>query len=136
MTNWPHHSIYPKEEEPNYPNGTEFRSSRTASKLSEFLQNPSPQHHGAVNQALSYLQKTKTLAIEYSAETNSQQVFVCASDAALADDTVTRRSTEGYLFKLFGGAIDWHSTKQKTVATSSTEAELRALEHAAKETFW
>jgi len=128
--------IYPKEEEPNYPNGTELRSSRTTSKLSEFLQNPSPQHHRAVNQALSYLQKTKTLAIEYSAETNSQQVFVCASDAALADDTVTRRSTEGYLFKLFGGAIDWHSTKQKTVTTSSTEAELRALEHAAKETFW
>jgi hypothetical protein len=109
---------------------------RTTSKLSEFLQNPSPQHQGAVNQALAYLQKTKTLAIEYSAETNNQQVFVCASDAAFADDTATRRSTEGYLFKLFGGAIDWHSTKQKTVTASSTEAELRALAHAAKETFW
>jgi hypothetical protein len=109
---------------------------RTTSKLSEFLQNPSPQHQGAVNQALAYLQKTRTLAIEYSAETNNQQVFVCASDAAFADDTATRRSTEGYLFKLFGGAIDWYSTKQKTITTSSTEAELRALVHAAKETFW
>jgi len=40
------------------------------------------------------------------------------------------------LFKLFGGPIDWHSTKQKTVTTSSTEAELLALSHAAKETIW
>jgi hypothetical protein len=109
---------------------------RTTSKLSEFLQNPSPHHHAAVDQVFSYLQNTKTLAIEYSAETNTQQVFACASDAAFADDTATRRSTEGYLFKLFGGAIDWHSTKQKTVTTSSTEAELRALAHAAKETYW
>jgi reverse transcriptase-like protein len=109
---------------------------RTTSKLSEFLQNPSPQHHRAADQALSYLQKTRTLAIEYSAEINSQEVFICASDAAFADDTATRRSTEGYLFKLFGGIIDWHSTKQKTVTTSSTEAELRALTHAAKETLW
>ena len=109
---------------------------RTASKLSEFLQNPSPRHLGAVDQAIAYLNDTKTLAIEYSALTNSQQAFVCASDAAFADDPDTRRSTEGYLFKLFGGPIDWHSTKQKTVTTSSTEAELLALTYASKETTW
>ena len=97
---------------------------RTTSKLSEFLQHQSPQHHEAVNQAFPYLQKTRALAIEYSTETNSQQVFVCASDAAFTDDTATRRNTEGYLFKPFGGVIDWHSTKQKTITTSSTEAEL------------
>jgi hypothetical protein len=32
--------------------------------------------------------------------------------------------------------VDWKSTKQKTVTTSSTEAELLALSHAAKETYW
>ena len=61
---------------------------------------------------------------------------MCASDAAFADDTVTRRSTEGYLFQLFGGAVDWRSTKQHTVTTSSTEAELLALTHATKEALW
>jgi hypothetical protein len=40
-----------------------------------------------------------------------------------------RKSTEGYLIQLFGGAIDWHSAKQKTVTTSGTEAELLALTH-------
>jgi len=74
--------------------------------------------------------------MEYSGTTDSQEVFVCASVAAFADDPETRRSTEGYLFQLFGGAIDWKSTKQKTVSTSSTEAELLALSHAAKEVLW
>ena len=35
---------------------------------------------------------------------------------------------------MFGGPIDWKSRKQKTVTTSTTEAELLALQHAAKET--
>jgi hypothetical protein len=65
-----------------------------------------------------------------------RKYFSCASDAAFADDRATRRSTGGYLFQLFGGPIDWHSTKQKTVTTSSTEAELLALTYATKETIW
>ena len=74
------------------------------------------------------------MAIEYSAI--SPENVTCASDAAFADDPITRYSTEGYLFKLFGGPIDWKSTKQRTVTTSSTEAELLALSHAAKEVLW
>jgi len=111
-------------------------ATRTASKLSEFLQNPSPSHHDAVDRAITYLYGTRTYAVEYSGEINAQNVFICASDAAYADDTATRRSTEGYLFQLFGGPIDWRSTKQKTVTTSTTEAELLALSHASKETLW
>ena len=109
---------------------------RTTNKLSEFLLNPGPQHQEAINQAISYTYNSRYLAIEYSKEIDQQNTFACASDAAFADDLNTRRSTEGYLFKLFGGPIDWHSTKQKTVTTSSTEAELLALSHAAKETIW
>jgi hypothetical protein len=95
-------------------------------KLSEFLQNPSPSHHAAADQVLF---GTKALAIEFSADSNEDN-FTCA---AFADDKITRRSIEGYLFKLFGGAVDWHSTKQKVVTTSATEAELHALTHATKE---
>jgi antitoxin component of MazEF toxin-antitoxin module len=74
------------------------------------------------------------MAIEFSA--SSLKIVTCASDAAFADISVTRYSTEGYLFKLFGGPVDWKSTKQRTVTTSSTEAELLALSHAAKEVLW
>jgi len=108
---------------------------RSASKLSEFLQNPSPNHHAAADQVISFLYGTRTLAIEFSADSD-EDVFTCASDAAFVDDKTTIRSTEGYLFKLFGGAVDWHSTKQKAVTTSTTEAELHALTHAAKEAYW
>ena len=85
---------------------------KTASKLSEFLQNPSPCHHAAADQVISYLYSTKGLVIEFSTDTDKANIFACSSDAAFADDKETRHSSEGYLFKLFGGAIEWHSTKQ------------------------
>jgi hypothetical protein len=109
----------------------------TASLLSTFLCNPSPAHLAAADRAITYLNRTKTYAIEYSAPPGSEQeVFFGASDAAFADDSQTRKSTGGFLYKLFGGPTDWHSGKQKTVTTSSTEAELLALSRAAKETIW
>jgi hypothetical protein len=53
--------------------------------------------------------------------------------ALLADDPETRRSSQGYLIKLFNGPIAWQASKQKTVVTSTTEAELLSLSHTAKE---
>ena len=55
------------------------------------------------------------------------------SDAAYADDRITRYSSYGYCIQLFGGTIHYKATKQKTVTTSSTEAELLALLSTAKE---
>ena len=46
------------------------------------------------------------------------------------DNLKSRRSTEGYLFTLFGGVINWRSTKQTLVIKSSTEVELTALSYA------
>jgi hypothetical protein len=109
---------------------------KAASKLSEFLQNPSPAHSSAADRVISYLYGTKTLAIEYSGRIDSSKIFICSADAAFADDTLTRRSSDGYLFQLYGGPIDWRAAKQKTVTTSSTEAELLSLSFAAKEVMW
>ena len=109
---------------------------RTASKLSEFSRNPSPVHDAAATRAIAYLYQTRTLAIEYSKENVMNHIFARASDASFGDDPVSRKSTEGYLFTLFGGPIDWRSTKQKSVTKSSTEAELLALSHAATESIW
>ena len=111
-------------------------TAKTASKLSEFSRNPSPIHDAAATRAIAYLYQTKTLAIEYSEEALKNHIFTRASDAAFGDDLVSRKSTEGYLFTLFGGPIDWRSTKQKSVTKSSTEAELLALSHAATESIW
>ncbi len=55
------------------------------------------------------------------------------SDTAFGDNLDDRKSSQGYILKLFGGAIYYRSGKQNTVTTSSTEAELLALSQAAKE---
>ncbi|KOS36072.1 hypothetical protein ACN38_g13245 [Penicillium nordicum] len=54
-----------------------------------------------------------------------------ASDALFGDNK-DRKSSEGYICKLYGGPIDWKASKQKTVTTSTTEAELLALVEAGK----
>ena len=61
------------------------------------------------------------------------QSFICASDASFADNSVDRKSSQGYIMKLFGGGIAWRANKQDTVTMSSTEAELLALSQTAKE---
>jgi hypothetical protein len=78
---------------------------------------------------------TRYLGIQYGGGDGCTRAFSCASDAAYADDPETRRSTEGYVFHPFGGPIDWKPSKQKTVTTSSTEAEILALSHAAKDLY-
>eukprot|EP00253_Pinus_taeda_P036355 PITA_36355 len=53
-----------------------------------------------------------------------------------AGDLDQRRSTSGYVFNLFGGAVSWMSKKQSVVALSTTEAEYMAATHASKEAVW
>ncbi|KFY83016.1 hypothetical protein V500_10219, partial [Pseudogymnoascus sp. VKM F-4518 (FW-2643)] len=50
-------------------------ASRTAQKLAEFMQNPSPAHEQAVNRCLAYLYQTKDCGLLYSYDrTNPQSV--------------------------------------------------------------
>jgi hypothetical protein len=60
-------------------------------------------------------------------------IFFRASDASFADDVETRRSSQGYVFQLFGMTVDWKSTLQRTITKSITEAELLALSLARSE---
>ena len=114
----------------------------TASQLSQFATNPLPEHLCYANRVLSYLQTTKYYAIEflgsvtkYATEVETDdEVLQLSSDASFADNPETRKSTQGYLIKLFSRPIMWQSSKQKTVTTSTTEAELLSLSHTARET--
>jgi len=60
-------------------------------------------------------------------------VFV---DDDWAGDLDYRRSTSGYVFNLFGGAISWMRKKQVVVALSTTEVEYMVATHASKEVVW
>lgn len=53
------------------------------------------------------------------------------------NDTNDRKSTTGYLFKLFEQcSITWSTKSQMSVAASSTEAEYMALYEAVREALW
>lgn len=102
-----------------------------ASQLSHHLTNPGAAHFQAAAQVMAYLYRTKHLGIRYGAHKGSQ-LLICG-DASFADDRESRRSSQGYIVQLFGGPIIWKAARQATVTTSTTEAELLALEHVAKE---
>ena len=53
-------------------------------------------------------------------------------DASWANDSDTQRSISGYVFILFGGAIDWSSRLQSMVANSTAESEVIAACEAVK----
>jgi ribonuclease HI len=106
---------------------------KTAARLSNFLTNPSPDHIAAANKYIQYLYSSRHLAILFNGRHTEEKAFKVYTDASFADDQQDRKSSQGYLFTLFGGPIAWKSGKQSTVTTSSTEAELLALSTAAKE---
>ncbi len=53
-----------------------------------------------------------------------------------AGDLDSRFSTSGFVFFVYGGAVAWSSKKQKSVATSTVEAEFMASSAATKEAAW
>jgi hypothetical protein len=99
------------------------------SRLARFLMNPGSTHHDAADRVLMYLQDTKSRALELG----GGDCLEVASDASFADNTLDRKSSQGYTIRLFGGLIAWRASKQDTVTTSTTEAELLALAQVAKE---
>jgi hypothetical protein len=107
--------------------------SRAAGKLAEFMLNPGPEHHQAVDQVIRYLYGSRYYALEYNGETPKHGLLTCSSDAAFADDPQHRTSSQGYVMTLFNGPIAWKASKQRSVVTSSTEAELVALTQATRE---
>ena len=98
----------------------------------------------AAYHALGYLTQTKQLAIQYNANLDIEEAYIFddnlsffgASDASFADDRATRRSSQGYIFYLFGGPIDWKATLQRCVTKSSTESELLAASAAGTDLIW
>ena len=87
---------------------TRVDASYAVNTLSRFMLNPSQRHLEAADHCLAYLDTFRTLAIQYSrqldANTDDFRVFHCSSDAAFAD-LPDRKSSYGYVFKLYGGAI-------------------------------
>ena len=109
------------------------------SRLSRFNQQPGKRHHKAADRVFHYFARTQGHCIQYSGgKVDSQDIslFIYASDASFKDNTIDRKSSQGYIMKLFGEPVAWRANKQDTVTTSSTEAELLAISQTAKESIY
>jgi len=121
---------------------------RSHSVLARHLQNPGELHYRHAVHCWRYLIGKKNWAIRTAEaiqdrdiyakvlyndqvdqinQGDEEPVFYGASDASFADEAETRRSSQGFLYKLYGMPIDWKATVQRTVTRSTTEAELLAL---------
>ena len=83
---------------------------------------------------LKYLRKTKDTFLIYGGE--EELIVTGYTDASFQTDKDDFRSQSGFVFCLNGGAVSWKSSKQATVADSTTEAEYIAASDAAKEAVW
>src|SRR3954463_9584392 len=101
---------------------------------SRYQADPGEGHWTAVKNILKYLKRTKDVFLVYGGEDElSVRGYIDASYLNNSDDS---RSQSGYVFVINGGAVSWKSSKQDTVASSSTEAEYIAASEAVKEAVW
>lgn len=102
-------------------------------KLSQFSSNPGRAHWLQAKRVLRYLSATKDIGLVYNCGKNEIEIF---SDADWASDIDDRHSYSGMIVLLNGNPITWKSNKQKSISTSTMEAEYVALEVAVKEVMW
>jgi hypothetical protein len=82
---------------------------------------------------IRYLKSTSTLGLTFKKSTFKIEGF---ADSDYAGDTQDRKSTSGWFFKIGDNTVSFKSTKQKSVALSTTEAEYMAASDATKEAIW
>ncbi|KAJ9560577.1 hypothetical protein OSB04_005737 [Centaurea solstitialis] len=105
------------------------------SVTSRYQQNPGEPHWVAVKNILKYLRRKKDMFLVFGGSEDEISV-IGYSDASFQTDRNDFRSQSGYVFTLNGGASSWKSSKQDTIADSTTEAEYIAASDAAKEAVW
>ena len=113
-----------------------FDIANAVGNVAKYSEDPSKEHWIAAKRILRYLITTKDMKIVFGSSYNNEDCLIGYADANWASDVDTRRSTTGYLVKLFGTVISWKSQRQHTEATSNTEAEYMALYAASQEVIW
>lgn len=104
------------------------------SLASRFMTNPNQSHMDAAVQQFRYLVGNAEKGLFFQKSGNASIKGWVDSD--WGGDTDTGKSTTGWVFALAGCPISWCSQRQKTVSSSSTEAEYIAASDACKEAIW
>ncbi|KAL4324576.1 hypothetical protein GQ457_11G024470 [Hibiscus cannabinus] len=96
--------------------------------------NPGEGHWTVVKNILKYLRRTKDVFLVYGDE--EKLGIKGYTDASFQTDKDDSRSQSGFVFCLNGGAVSWKSSKQDTIADSTTETEYITASEATKEAVW
>ena len=99
-----------------------------------FSSDPTTKHWNYVKHILKYIKSTLETGIIYKkCESLTIESF---SDSDFASDTEQCKSTTGNITLIDGSPISWKSSKQSTIALSTTEAELIALTSAVRNSLY
>ena len=99
------------------------------------VENPTEDHKRAIQKILRYLKGTADKGLVYERK-DKEPRLVAFSDSDFASDKVDSKSTCGYIVMMNGCTISWQTSKQKSVSTSTVEAEYVAASKAVKEVIW
>lgn len=100
--------------------------------LSRFQDCCNETHFKYALRILKYLYRTRDLGLHYKRNEKCETID-CYVDADWAGDHIDRKSTSGYVIRLYGNVIGWKSKKQRCVTKASTYAEYVALSEAVSE---
>ncbi|XP_019435862.1 PREDICTED: uncharacterized protein LOC109342306 [Lupinus angustifolius] len=103
-------------------------------QLTQFMANPTINHHKAINRVLRYIKGTIGQGLFYPSNYIIHLKGYTDSDWATCPDT--RRSISGYCMFLGNSLVSWKAKKQNTASRSSSEVEYRALAIASCEVQW
>lgn len=112
---------------------TRLDAAKATTRLAQFLTNLGPQYQQAADRVITYLYTTRNLTIKYNTATSKEIDSIQFTSDTSYRDHPDRKSLAGYIYQAYGGLIDWKATKQPTVTTSTTEAELLGLSEARKQ---
>nr|GFB25171.1 retrotransposon protein, putative, Ty1-copia subclass [Tanacetum cinerariifolium] len=104
--------------------------------VSRYQQNPGKLHLVAVKHILKYLRNTRDMFLMYAGKPNTELDVTSFCDTSWQCDKRDTKSQMGYVFVVNGGAVDWKSKKQTTIAMHSAQAEYVAASEAAMEAVW
>jgi hypothetical protein len=99
--------------------------------LARFMHNPGEEHWKALDRLVGYLKAKAHHELILRRPRNLS--IISFGDSSFGDCPDTRRSTGGGIHTIGGCLLNWNSQRQRTVTTSSCEAEYVAMSELAKE---
>ena len=103
-------------------------------KLSQYSHDPTDAHRNALDRVFRYLKATSKFGLIFGTDSDSK--IIAYADSDYANEKLDRKSTHGMVMKAFGGACIWRIAKQRSISSSSTEAEYVSMCEAGKQLVW